>query len=163
VRTRAGNFQAGSGWVLAQVPQRPAQNAVASRLTRARLAGAEAYRGRGPRWRCGRAARISPGSRSARDDRRAGTHLTRRGRLVVISLFTILLALAFGAGRVSAVPVRSAPRPTVVVQPGDTMWSIAARVASGGDVRARVEQIAALNGVAAQALVPGEQLAVPDG
>ena len=37
---------------------------------------------------------------------------------------------------------------SVVVQPGDTLWSIAGAVAGDGDVRAVVDRIQELNGLA---------------
>ena len=39
-----------------------------------------------------------------------------------------------------------AAAPTVVVQPGDTLWSIAAAVAPEVDVRITVDRLVALNG-----------------
>jgi hypothetical protein len=47
----------------------------------------------------------------------------------------------------------------VVVEPGDSLWSIAQRVAPGRDPRAVVDQLAARLG--STTLVPGETLAVP--
>src|SRR4051794_38375292 len=55
--------------------------------------------------------------------------LTRRGRLVVLVL---LLAIATAVTALAAGPTLAAdppgPRPTAVVQPDDTLWSIAGRV-----------------------------------
>ncbi|MGZ5328431.1 MAG: LysM peptidoglycan-binding domain-containing protein [Actinomycetota bacterium] len=50
---------------------------------------------------------------------------------------------------------------TYVVRDGDTLWSIATRVAPGGDPRPMVDAIEAENDVAAGALVPGMTLTVP--
>ena len=47
----------------------------------------------------------------------------------------------------------------VVVEPGDSLWSIAQRVAPGQDPRAVVDQLAARLG--STTLAPGETLAVP--
>jgi LysM domain len=49
--------------------------------------------------------------------------------------------------------------PTVVVQPGDTLWSIAAEVAPGTDVRVTVDRLVALNG--SSPIVAGQELVVP--
>jgi len=49
--------------------------------------------------------------------------------------------------------------PTVVVQPGDTLWSIAADVAPDADVRITVDQLVALNG--ASPIVAGQELVLP--
>jgi len=46
----------------------------------------------------------------------------------------------------SGVPASVPAGAVYVVQPGDTLWSIAARVAPGRDVRAEVDRLAALNG-----------------
>ena len=48
---------------------------------------------------------------------------------------------------------------TVIVQPGDTLWSIAAAVAPGVDVRVTVDRLAELNGSAP--IVVGQQLELP--
>ena len=49
--------------------------------------------------------------------------------------------------------------PTVVVQPGDTLWTIAAEAAPGVDVRITVDQIVALNG--SSPIVAGQELELP--
>jgi len=49
--------------------------------------------------------------------------------------------------------------PSVVVQPGDTLWSIAADVAPDADVRITVDQLIALNG--ASPIVAGQELILP--
>jgi len=51
---------------------------------------------------------------------------------------------------------------TYVVQAGDTLWSIARRQAPGEDPRAVVDAIARANGIDAGALVPGQELSLPD-
>jgi nucleoid-associated protein YgaU len=50
---------------------------------------------------------------------------------------------------------------SVVVEPGDTLWSIAASVADGEDVRAVVDRIQELNGLEGSGLVPGQVLQLP--
>jgi Tfp pilus assembly protein FimV len=48
-----------------------------------------------------------------------------------------------------------------VVQPGDTLWSVAAAVAPDGtDVRATVDELVGLNG--GPALAVGQHLVLPD-
>jgi LysM domain len=49
----------------------------------------------------------------------------------------------------------------VVVQPGDTVWSIAEAAADGADPRALVDAIAARNGIDVGAVVPGQSLVIP--
>lgn len=90
--------------------------------------------------------------------------LTRRGRAVVIGFFVmvvtlVILALA-PASRAAdpADPVR-----TAVVEPGDTLWSIAERHVSGHDPIAAVEEIRRLNGLDGYTVYAGQRLAVPAG
>lgn len=56
-----------------------------------------------------------------------------------------------------------ASRSGYVVREGDTLWSIAQRVAPGEDPRPLVDAITAVNGVDAGAIVPGQTLLVPSG
>ena len=87
----------------------------------------------------------------------------RRRRLVVAA---IVLALVLGAGSLfssrdaapSAVDAAS-ESVTVVVQPGDTLWGIAAALDPSGDPRALVAQLTDLAGSAS--LQPGQELVVP--
>ncbi|BCJ54860.1 hypothetical protein Asp14428_63350 [Actinoplanes sp. NBRC 14428] len=67
---------------------------------------------------------------------RQGPHpplrLTRRGRIVVLTFFVLMASLASAvlwttASRADEPP--TGPAPTVIVQPDDTLWSIAERVA----------------------------------
>jgi nucleoid-associated protein YgaU len=50
---------------------------------------------------------------------------------------------------------------SVVVQPGDTLWSIAADVAGTADVREVVDRIQELNGIRNSVLMPGQVLELP--
>jgi len=54
-------------------------------------------------------------------------------------------------------------RSSYVVREGDTLWSIAERVAPDADPRPVVDALAAVNGVDAGNLVPGQLLVVPAG
>jgi LysM repeat protein len=49
----------------------------------------------------------------------------------------------------------------VVVQPGETMWSVAVRVAPQVDPRLVVADIQSLNHLSSAGVEPGEQLLVP--
>ena len=92
--------------------------------------------------------------------------LTRRGRVVVITLLATLICVAFLAGRsgVSAASTGTA-RPTpyaqTTVKAGETLWAVAKRVAPGHDPRATVDQIRALNHLATGGLQVGQQLLLP--
>jgi nucleoid-associated protein YgaU len=77
---------------------------------------------------------------------------------VVTGFWAGPLAHAFGASR--TVPVAEH---RVVVRAGDTLWSIAHRVAPGEDPRALVDAMAASNHVDPGALVPGQMLVVSVG
>jgi LysM repeat protein len=50
---------------------------------------------------------------------------------------------------------------TVTVQAGDTLWSVAARVAPHADPRDIVAEISSLNRLSSTVVEPGEQLVVP--
>jgi Tfp pilus assembly protein FimV len=93
------------------------------------------------------------------------TYVRRRRRVAVVAaaLVAVLMSpLAAGAVR-RGEPSAPAAQQVVVVQSGDTLWSIAQRVRPGDDPRAVVDEIAALNGVQAGGLTVGASLAVPLG
>ena len=102
-------------------------------------------------------------------DRRpaARAHLTRRGRLALLLVIAALLFTAFSLGRAgssasgdSSVPV--APRvEQTTVMPGDTLWSVAKRIAPDNDPREVVAQIRELNDLAGTQLQVGQQLLLP--
>lgn len=89
--------------------------------------------------------------------------LTRRG----VAVLTLLVA-ALGIGLVwvaqASAPSASASVPaphSVTVQPGDTLWSIASRVAPQRDPRAEVAALQKRNSLRSVDLVPGQVLRVP--
>ena len=92
-------------------------------------------------------------------------HLTRRGRVVVVLAFlAALLTAGFTLGHASSEasgrmhPVQ--PR-TVTVQAGDTLWTVAERVAPHVDPRLVVAQIQSANHLRSPQLLAGMQLVVP--
>ena len=97
----------------------------------------------------------------------SGRRLNRRGRLartfVVLSL-AVVLASVFGlqAGANTADTV-GAPTPFIEVTaaPGDTLWSLATRMADGGDVRSLVDEIASVNSLATAELQAGQKVRIP--
>ena len=90
----------------------------------------------------------------------APLRLTRRGRravaLLVAAFGALLVALALQSA--PAAPASHPAPATVTVQPGDTLWSIAAAVAPQRDPRAEVDALQRLNHLSAVALVPGQVL-----
>jgi len=90
--------------------------------------------------------------------------LTRRGRalgrtLAIVLVVAVFLLVAPGLARGDG-PDRSAPRLTYVVQPGDTLWSIAHRVAPGQDPRPVVDRLIEANDVQG-GLQAGQELSIP--
>jgi LysM repeat protein len=73
------------------------------------------------------------------------------------------LAVCFGWELVGGAGAGAAPTAaaTVVVGPGDTVWSIAARHPDGEDIRTEVAQILSLNRLRSAIIQPGETLVVP--
>jgi LysM repeat protein len=83
--------------------------------------------------------------------------------LAVAVAVSALLGLA--APRLGAVEQsrRRAPAHVHTVKPGETLWSVAAGVAGGGDIRRAVFEIQQLNGLAGATILPGQQLILPTG
>jgi LysM domain len=88
--------------------------------------------------------------------------LTARGRAVLLVAaaaigLAVVVAAWFGASS-SAAPAPSAPPTQVVVHDGDTLWSIAGRIAPNRDPRAIVDQLLRVNQLDTPTLVPGQVL-----
>lgn len=97
----------------------------------------------------------------------APVRLTRRGRLVLTVLFLVVVSVVltvFGATS-AATGEAGTPVPTrsVVVEPGDTLWGIAAEVAASGEVREMTHRIQELNAMSGSGVAVGQELAVPIG
>lgn len=95
----------------------------------------------------------------------AGLRLTRRGQVAVSLLIAALLMLAaalIAAPASSSDSTYHASSTTIVVQPGQTLWEIAAQVAPDQDVRDVVVALTELNHLpAGGALRAGQPLVVP--
>lgn len=92
--------------------------------------------------------------------------LTPRGRVVVVAILVAPLLLTLSLlfrSQVDASSDPPAPRsnPMIVVQPGDTLWTIAGRVAPDRDRRAVIHQIREINGLSGASIQAGLRLAVP--
>lgn len=111
----------------------------------------------------GRLAPVVELHRPADTDVAAPLRLTRRGVVFLTLVVALLGAGVVLLGRLSA-PSAAPPRAlhgAVTVQAGDTLWSIAARVAPQRDPRAEVEALQQHNHLTSLALVPGQVLHVP--
>ena len=95
--------------------------------------------------------------------------LTRRGRMLVSTLsFAAMLAISlvslFGIATASAKASNEASNSTttqIVVAPGETLWTIAARVNPEIDPRAVIEDIKALNVIEGSEVYAGQVLLIP--
>jgi len=99
--------------------------------------------------------------------RPSGASLNRRGRLartlVVLSLAIVLGSLVSakaGAGT-EVVPAAAGSFITVTVAPGETLWSLAARVEHDGDTRSLVSQIVSVNSLASVDVAAGQKIRIP--
>lgn len=161
---------------LRAVPDLPHVPAAPSAATGGRAAVAAAVHPRHPA--AGRVRRPVPaGSTSprrpsshgaARDPRLApAIRLTRRARrLGVVLGLAVGVALGSWVGSIVAEGeeggLRLAGESSVVVQQGDTLWSIAAAVAGeGDDIRAVIAEIQTRNELPDAGLVPGQLLVLP--
>jgi nucleoid-associated protein YgaU len=121
----------------------------------------------GPRGAAPRYAAIVPARRGR------GIRLTRRGRRVVVG-FVAAVAVAAAAALWLAAATRAqaanhgvAPgtveqsMTAVVVQPGQTLWSIALRAEPAADPRVVISQIVEFNALGSDVVVPGERIWVP--
>jgi LysM repeat protein len=78
--------------------------------------------------------------------------------LFLLMLAAVGLALAAPASD-AATPAK--PATVVVVHPGDSLWSIAARYLPSRDAQGVVEEIRRLNGLDGYTIYAGQQLALP--
>jgi LysM repeat protein len=93
--------------------------------------------------------------------------LTRRGRAVLVLLLVGLLLAAFSLGHdapqaadVVSEGTRPAPAQTTV-QPGESLWSVAQRIAPDHDPRDVIAQIRRLNDLESSQLQVGQHLLLP--
>ena len=77
-----------------------------------------------------------------------------RWALVLVAALAVMVAL-------SRVAQGGEAAATVVVQPGDTLWTIAAERYPGDDPRARIGEIERLNNLSSPVIVVGETLRLP--
>jgi LysM repeat protein len=91
--------------------------------------------------------------------------LTRRGRIVLATFASVLLSvMVVLSGQITADAGSASGGPalaTVVVQPGESLWSIASVVAPTADPRETIALIRDLNGMQGSTVVPGQSVVVP--
>ncbi len=92
-------------------------------------------------------------------------HLTRRGRLLVLAVLVSVLFGAFSLGRAGSQAAPEAqPAPALeqtTVQPGESLWTVAERIAPHNDPREVIAQIRRLNDLTGSTLRIGQQLLLP--
>lgn len=97
--------------------------------------------------------------------RRSRLRMTARGRavlLVIVAIPVIVIALAFGLSAGGATATGSSvPLSTVTVQPGQTLWQVATKVAPSADPRDVINDIMSVNRLATATIQPGEKLEIP--
>jgi LysM domain len=112
--------------------------------------------------RSGRSAGVHHSHRAPRPRRNRTAAVYRRRRFAVAALAGLGLVAVVGQasaalGGSSLAPVERRPQvETIVVEPGDTLWSIAQRLAPDSDPRDVVDALVEARGTAQ--LVPGETL-----
>ena len=93
-------------------------------------------------------------------------HLTRRGRTLVLLALVAVLFAAFSLGRANSQAAPTAGEAPVsveqiTVQPGESLWAVARRIAPQNDPREVIGQIRRLNGLQDSQLQAGQQLLLP--
>jgi hypothetical protein len=101
----------------------------------------------------------------------APLRLTRRGRIVLVALAAVLatVAITVASMALSGAQAANHGRPgggyagmhQIVVQPGQTLWSIATRAEPSADPRQVIEEIMTANAMTGQTVQAGQLLWVP--
>jgi nucleoid-associated protein YgaU len=89
---------------------------------------------------------------------RSARRIRPAGRLAVVLLMALAVSLWLAIVAHGGTATQDA---TLVVQPGDTLWSIAAQRYPSDDVRARVDDIERANGLQSPVIEAGEILKLP--
>jgi len=99
---------------------------------------------------------VEPGIKPWRANRAGGNGSWRR--LLAAVAAVAALSIAFSLGARGGGKTRYT---TVVVEPGDTLWSIASEHYPADDVRVRVDDIEQANGLRGPAIQVGQSLRLP--
>ncbi|OJX68410.1 MAG: hypothetical protein BGO95_02740 [Micrococcales bacterium 73-13] len=97
---------------------------------------------------------------------RRRVRLTSRGRTVLLLLIGLPIALwlllaQLNGGAATGSLDSGAPVPVVVVQPGESLWAIAERVAPSADPRDVIAAIVAFNHLGTADVMAGQQIGIP--
>ena len=100
---------------------------------------------------------------------RTRLRLTRRGRAVIAALVSLPLVIALlsislngGGATATSTNAGTAAVTTVTVEPGQSLWSLAATIAPDSSTADVVADLMAINALESASVVPGQQLIVPD-
>ncbi|MFT4157475.1 MAG: LysM peptidoglycan-binding domain-containing protein [Microbacterium sp.] len=102
---------------------------------------------------------------------RAATRLrlTSRGRRVLLAVAAVPLAAAIGFGVISGGTAiasndsaATTAYDTVTVVPGDSLWSIASKIAPHADPREVINELIAFNALEGASIQAGDELAIPE-
>ncbi|GAA1445428.1 LysM peptidoglycan-binding domain-containing protein [Leifsonia poae] len=113
------------------------------------------------------AVTMTPSSFDMPAGARTRLRLTRRGRAVLTTLASVPLvigALLFALNSGGAVATGDQTHVTfqqVTVQSGQSLWSIAEKVAPGADPRDVIADIVSLNQLDSAVVSPGQRIAIP--
>ena len=97
----------------------------------------------------------------------SSVRLTSRGRTMLLLLLVAVLFAAFSFGRANSQAAPTAGGVTApvvaetVVQPGESLWTVARRIAPDNDPREVIAQIRALNAMTTSQLLVGQHLLLP--
>ena len=98
----------------------------------------------------------------------AAFRITRRGRLVLVALVVALAFAVISLGQAALSPQAQAGSETSsdasrtwVVQPNETLWSIAEQVDPDADPRETVARIVSMNDLPDSAVLVGQEIHVP--
>lgn len=109
----------------------------------------------------------SVGASGAQAAGRVRLRLTRRGRAVLtmlVALPIVIGAMVFALNGGGAAATGEQAHVTfhyVTVQSGDSLWSVASRIAPNADPRDVIADLVNLNGLSSAVVTPGQQLAIP--
>ena len=115
-----------------------------------------------------RAMVVTPAANASVPQQRVKLRLTRRGRIVLGALVTLVLAGVLAAvGLVGASSASASNEQAgqefgyVVVAPGQTLWNVATELDKSADPRDLVAEIVSLNQLEDSSLQTGQAIAVP--